>query len=124
MPMGSPAPPWIAASARYSTTRRTSTACCQRASSLPRGDHCIRDTMAALIAILFSATVAGAQAPRIVAITSDLASLARSVAGEIAQVDVMIPPGADPEAFEPRPSDLAKLKGASVVVRAGLGYDH
>ena len=36
----------------------------------------------------------------------------------------MIPPAADPEAFEPRPSDLAKLKGASVVVRVGLGYDH
>jgi len=80
--------------------------------------------MAALIAILFSATMAGAHAPRIVAATSDLASLARSVAGETAQVDVMIPSGADPEAFEPRPSDLAKLKGASVVVRAGLGYDH
>ena len=84
----------------------------------------IRDTMAALIAVLLSATVASAQVPRIVATTSDLASLARSVAGETAQVDVMIPPGADPEAFEPRPSDLGKLKGASVVVRVGLGYDH
>jgi ABC-type Zn uptake system ZnuABC Zn-binding protein ZnuA len=76
------------------------------------------------IAILFSATIASAQTLRIVATTTDLASLARSVAGELAQVDVMIPPGADPEAFEPRPSDLAKLRGASVVVRAGLGYDH
>jgi ABC-type Zn uptake system ZnuABC Zn-binding protein ZnuA len=67
---------------------------------------------------------AGAQTPRIVATTTDLANLARSITGELAQVDVMIPPGADPEAFEPRPSDLAKLKGASVVVRVGLGYDH
>jgi ABC-type Zn uptake system ZnuABC Zn-binding protein ZnuA len=39
-------------------------------------------------------------------------------------VDVMIPPGSDPEAFEPRPSDVAKLRGASIVVRVGLGYDH
>ena len=68
--------------------------------------------------------IASAQTPRIVATTTDLANLARSIAGELAQVDVMIPPGADPEAFEPRPSDLAKLKGASVVVRIGLGYDH
>jgi ABC-type Zn uptake system ZnuABC Zn-binding protein ZnuA len=75
------------------------------------------------VAVLFS-TIAGAQTPRIVATTADLANLARSVAGELAQVDVMIPPGADPEAFEPRPSDLAKLKGAAVVVRIGLGYDH
>jgi ABC-type Zn uptake system ZnuABC Zn-binding protein ZnuA len=73
--------------------------------------------------ILLSA-FASAQTPRIVATTTDLANLARSITGELAQVDVMIPPGADPEAFEPRPSDLAKLKGASVVVRVGLGYDH
>jgi ABC-type Zn uptake system ZnuABC Zn-binding protein ZnuA len=70
------------------------------------------------------ATIASAQTPRIVATTTDLANLARSIAGELAAVDVMIPPGADPEAFEPRPSDLAKLKGAAVVVRIGLGYDH
>jgi ABC-type Zn uptake system ZnuABC Zn-binding protein ZnuA len=60
----------------------------------------------------------------LVATTSDLASLARAVAGDLAQVDSIIPPASDPEAFEPRPSDLAKLKGAAMVVRVGLGYDH
>jgi ABC-type Zn uptake system ZnuABC Zn-binding protein ZnuA len=80
-------------------------------------------TSAAIIIVL-SATIASAQTLRIVATTTDLASLARSVAGELAQVDVLIPPGADPEAFEPRPSDLAKLSGAAVLVRVGLGYDH
>jgi ABC-type Zn uptake system ZnuABC Zn-binding protein ZnuA len=60
----------------------------------------------------------------LVATTSDLASLARAVAGDLAQVDSIIPAESDPEAFEPRPSDLAKLKGASIVVRVGLGYDH
>jgi len=39
-------------------------------------------------------------------------------------VETIIPPAADPESFEPRPSDLAKLKGASIVIRVGLGYDH
>jgi ABC-type Zn uptake system ZnuABC Zn-binding protein ZnuA len=76
------------------------------------------------IALLSFGSTASAQTLRIVATTSDLASLARSVAGELAQVDVMMPAGADPEAFEPRPSDLAKLRGASVIVRVGLGYDH
>ena len=61
---------------------------------------------------------------RVVATTSDLASLAEAVTGDLAQVETIIPPAADPEAFEPRPSDLAKLKGASIVVRVGLGYDH
>src|SRR4029077_724888 len=64
------------------------------------------------------------QALRIVATTGDLASLARAVTGDLAQVETMIPPATDPEAFEPRPSDLGKLKGASVVVRVGLGFDH
>jgi ABC-type Zn uptake system ZnuABC Zn-binding protein ZnuA len=85
---------------------------------------CALFILAILCAALFTGATASAQTLRIVATTTDLASLARSVAGELAQVDVMIPPGADPEAFEPRPSDLAKLKGASVVVRVGLGYDH
>jgi ABC-type Zn uptake system ZnuABC Zn-binding protein ZnuA len=76
------------------------------------------------VTLLSFATSASAQGLRIVATTSDLASLARSVAGEVAQVDVIIPAGADPEAFEPRPSDVAKLRGASVIVRVGLGYDH
>jgi ABC-type Zn uptake system ZnuABC Zn-binding protein ZnuA len=76
----------------------------------------------ALLAVTCSG--AGAQALRIVATTTDLASLARSVAGELAQVDVLIPAGADPEAYEPRPSDLAKLRDASVIVRVGLGFDH
>src|SRR3974390_2124977 len=76
----------------------------------------------ALLAVISSG--AGAQTLRIVATTADLASLARSVAGELAQVDALIPPGADPEAYEPRPSDLAKLRDASVLVRVGLGFDH
>ena len=67
---------------------------------------------------------AAAGSMRVVATTSDLASLAQAVTGDLAQVETIIPPAADPEAFEPRPSDLAKLKDASVVIRVGLGYDH
>jgi ABC-type Zn uptake system ZnuABC Zn-binding protein ZnuA len=70
------------------------------------------------------ARTAAAGSMRVVATTSDLASLAHAVAGDLAQVETIIPPAADPEAFEPRPSDLAKLKGASIVIRIGLGYDH
>jgi ABC-type Zn uptake system ZnuABC Zn-binding protein ZnuA len=72
----------------------------------------------------FVAQTADARSIRVVATTSDLASLAQAVFGDPAQVETIIPAGADPEAFEPRPSDLARLKGASVVIRVGLGYDH
>jgi ABC-type Zn uptake system ZnuABC Zn-binding protein ZnuA len=77
-----------------------------------------------MVSAIAAPKAGSAQTPRIVATTTDLASLAQSVVGDLARVDVLIPPGADPEAFEPRPSDLAKLKGASVIVRVGLGYDH
>lgn len=88
------------------------------------GNKTLMAVTSTAMVLLLSATIASAQTLRIVTTTNDLASLARSVAGETAQVDVIIPPGADPEAFEPRPSDLAKLKDASVIVRVGLGYDH
>jgi len=78
----------------------------------------------AVLGALAVAQAATAQTVRVVATTSDLASLARAVTGDLAQVEPIVPPAADPEAFEPRPSDLAKLKGAAVVVRVGLGYDH
>ena len=91
-------------------------------SSIGRRRCCTLFVITALLAVASSG--AGAQPLRIVTTTTDLASLARSVAGELAQVDVLIPAGADPEAYEPRPSDLAKLRDASVVVRIGLGFDH
>jgi ABC-type Zn uptake system ZnuABC Zn-binding protein ZnuA len=60
----------------------------------------------------------------VIATTTDLASLGRAVIGDLGQVESFIAPAADPEAFEPKPSDLARLKGAAVLVRVGLGYDH
>ena len=75
----------------------------------------------AILGALCATQTAAAQGVRLVATTSDLASLARAVTGDLAQVEAIIPPAADPEAFQPRPSDLAKLKGASVVARTITG---
>lgn len=79
--------------------------------------------LACTLGLVFVGQSAAARSMRIVASTSDLASLAQAVAGDIAQVETIVPLAADPEAFEPRPSDFARLKGASIVVRVGLGYD-
>jgi len=78
----------------------------------------------AVLGAVSAAQIAAAEPLRIVATTTDLASLAQSVAGQDAQIESIVPPAADPESFEPRPSDLGKLKGASLVIRVGLGYDH
>jgi len=71
------------------------------------------------------AHVASAEAKlRIVTTTTDLRSLAMAVGGEHVEVVNLVPAGVDHEAFEPRPGDLLKLRGAALVVRVGLGYDH
>ncbi|SPP97059.1 Periplasmic solute binding protein [Bradyrhizobium vignae] len=59
----------------------------------------------------------------VVATTSDVASLASAVGGDVIEVKTIVPPGTDPEPFEPRVSDLSTLSDADLIVRVGLGYD-
>jgi len=60
----------------------------------------------------------------VVATTSDVASLVKAVGADLVHVKTIIPPTTDPEAFEPRASDFAKLADAELIVRVGLGYDY
>jgi ABC-type Zn uptake system ZnuABC Zn-binding protein ZnuA len=62
-------------------------------------------------------------AVRIVATTSDLAALATAVGGDLVSVETIVPAAGDPEAFEPRPGDVDKIRRAEILVRVGLGYD-
>jgi ABC-type Zn uptake system ZnuABC Zn-binding protein ZnuA len=84
---------------------------------------------------LFGLVVAAAQfatlaaapafaAVHVVATTTDLAALVAVVGGDLVTVESIVPAGVDPEAFEPRPGDLAKLRRAALLVRVGLGYDY
>lgn len=78
----------------------------------------------ALCVMTASMHAAFASAPIVVvATTSDIASLVSAVGGEVVQVKTIVPPGTDPEAFEPRVSDLSMLSDADLIVRVGLGYD-
>src|SRR4030095_5849188 len=63
-------------------------------------------------------------AVNVVATTPDLAALIREVGGNLVTVESIAPAGVDPEAFEPRPGDLGKLRRADLLVRVGLGYDY
>jgi len=67
----------------------------------------------------------GAAAPRLgaVATITPLGWLVEELGGERVAVSVLVPPGASPHAFEPRPSDLAALAGAGLFVTAGAGVD-
>lgn len=59
----------------------------------------------------------------VAATTSDLASLVAAVGGDLVEIRTIVPPQADAEAYEPRPSDLTTLADAALIFRVGLGYD-
>lgn len=69
---------------------------------------------------MFAACPAFAQ---IVTTTAELHSLTSAVAGDIVPVTHLIPSGQDAESFQPRPQDLARLREARAIVRAGADYD-
>jgi ABC-type Zn uptake system ZnuABC Zn-binding protein ZnuA len=65
----------------------------------------------------------GSDLPRVVATTSWLADVARNVAGDRLQVEVLIPAGVDPHEYQPRPQDVALLEQSQVLIVNGLGYE-
>jgi ABC-type Zn uptake system ZnuABC Zn-binding protein ZnuA len=76
------------------------------------------------VAMLASPTPATAQdALAIVTTTTDLRSLVEAVGGDRVSVVSLVPPNFDPEEYQPRPQDLARLKNARMVVRVGLDFD-
>lgn len=60
----------------------------------------------------------------ILATTTFLADITRNVAGERARVDSLLPPGADPHAYQLTPSDVARIADSTVLIQNGIGYEH
>lgn len=76
----------------------------------------------ALLALL--AFALGQEPLRIVATIPDLADLIRIIGAEEVQVDLLVPPGADPHAVLPKASLLLKLQRADGLACMGLDYEH
>ena len=78
---------------------------------------------ALLTGILAAVTVlAGTAAPlSLVATTSILGDVVRQVAGEGAELYVLLPPDTDPHTFEPIPQEIAVLSRADLVFICGVG---
>jgi ABC-type Zn uptake system ZnuABC Zn-binding protein ZnuA len=74
-------------------------------------------------ALAFFAPAFARERLQIVATTTDLRSLTEAVGGDRVAVVSMVPPNLDPEEYQPRPQDLARLKGARMAVRVGLDFD-
>ncbi len=50
-------------------------------------------------------------------------SWAKNIVGDEANVTSIIPPGSDPHAYQPVPSDMEKLQNLDVVIVNGVGHD-
>jgi ABC-type Zn uptake system ZnuABC Zn-binding protein ZnuA len=85
----------------------------------------------ALLAALAAAIAAGcapAAAPDssvlpVVAETTYLADIVQNVAGDRAQVESLVPEGADPHSFDPTPRDAAKVAKARAIVINSPGFE-
>jgi zinc/manganese transport system substrate-binding protein len=71
-----------------------------------------------------SEAASGDDRPLVVATHSVLGDLVRNVVGEEADVDVVMPAGADPHEFEPSAAQVATMTEADLVVANGLGLEH
>jgi ABC-type Zn uptake system ZnuABC Zn-binding protein ZnuA len=71
-----------------------------------------------------SAPQSGSNALSVLASTSFLADIAQNVAGDRAEVKSLLPIGADAHAYQPAPSDVAKISESAVLILNGIEYEH
>jgi zinc/manganese transport system substrate-binding protein len=64
-----------------------------------------------------------APGPHVVATTTQLADVARNIAGDRAPVSGILTPNSDPHDYEPRPGDARALSGAGIVLQSGGDVD-
>lgn len=86
--------------------------------------------MASVVTVLLAACGSGGgstDAPvgalRVVATTTVFADIVRNVGGDRVSVNSIIPAGAGPEDYEPKPDDARKLADADLIVSNGVGLD-
>jgi ABC-type Zn uptake system ZnuABC Zn-binding protein ZnuA len=60
----------------------------------------------------------------VLATTTFLADIARNVVGDRAQVESLLPVGADPHAYQVTPTDVAKVSKSKVLIQNGIEYEH
>lgn len=61
---------------------------------------------------------------RVLTSTTFLADIAQNVAGDRVQVELLLPIGIDPHAYQASPSDVAKIAESDVLILNGVEYEH
>ena len=79
----------------------------------------VLSTTGLIAALALAGCGSSAKPGGVVATTPIVGSIASSVAGNALPVSVLVPSGADPHEYEPRPSDIQALAGAALVAANG-----
>ena len=81
--------------------------------------------LAWLLSVLLGCAQAieGGDGVRVVATTGMVADLARVIGGDLVTVDALMGPGVDPHLYKAAPSDLRKLRAATLVLYSGKGLE-
>ncbi len=79
--------------------------------------------LVALVAGLVQPAVAQSERLQVVATNSILGDLVNNVAGDTADVIVLVPTGGDPHTYEPTPVDAESIADADIVFENGLGLE-
>ncbi len=85
----------------------------------------IRTLVVALAALAAAApqSVLAQQKSRVVTTSADLKSLVEAVGGDRVEVESLAAPEQDPHSVEVKPGQLARLRGAALIVKIGLDHE-
>jgi ABC-type Zn uptake system ZnuABC Zn-binding protein ZnuA len=61
---------------------------------------------------------------RVLASTTFLADITQNIAGDRAQVESLLPIGADPHSYQAAPADVAKISNSDLLILNGLEYEN
>lgn len=86
-----------------------------------RRRHLLR--LAPPLLLLAPAATRAQPGPRVVASFSILGDITAQIAGDRATLRTLAGPNVDAHTFQPRPADAEALRGATIAVRNGLGFD-
>lgn len=83
--------------------------------------------MFAVLSLLFSACTQSPETTsgklNVVATTTFIGDVTKQIGGDLIDLSVMMPVGADPHSFEPTPADLGKVADADLVFVNGIAFE-
>ena len=91
-------------------------------------NHRLKTLLCLLLTLTFAPLLAPGQAEEarlsIIATVFPAYDFARALAGDTAQVSLLLPPGGESHSYEPTPQDIVNIQGADLFLYVGGESDH